>query len=77
MNQTKSYAERVQNSYPAEKNQTSIGTMIDFCIIMEESKNKELVEEKEKNFRSKNFIIHGVEKSVSVTKDGAIKSDDV
>ena len=43
--------------------------------MMEESKSTELVEEKEKKFRSKHFITHGIEKSVSATGDGTIKSD--
>lgn len=75
MNQTKNYPEWKQNTHPGEKNQTSIGAIIDFCIIMEESKSTELVEEKEKKFRSKHFITHGIEKSVSATSDGTIKSD--
>ena len=76
MIQTKSYAESVQNS-SQEKNQTPNGTNIDFRAIMEETKNAKLVEEKEKRLRSKNFIIHGVEKSPSDNKDDAIKSDDI
>ena len=44
---------------------------------MEETKNAELVEEKEKKLRSKNLIIHGVEESSSDNKDDAIKSDDI
>ena len=43
---------------------------------MEEAKNAELVEEKEKKLRSKNFIIHGVESSTD-NKDDAVKSDDI
>ena len=43
---------------------------------MEETKNAQLVEEKEKKFRSKKLIIRGVEKSFSDNKDDAIKSDD-
>ena len=44
---------------------------------MEEAKNAELVEEKQKKLRSKNFIIHGVEESSSDNKDDAIKSDNI
>ena len=44
---------------------------------MEETKNGELVEEKEKKLRTKNSIIHGVEESSSDNKDDAIKSDDI
>ena len=76
MIQTKSYTESVQNT-SQEKNQTPNGTYIDFCAIMEETKNTELVEEKEKKFCSKNFIIHGVEDCSNHNKDGAIKSDDI
>ena len=42
-------------------NQTPNETYIDFCAIMEETKNAELAEEKEKKLRSENVIIHGVE----------------
>ena len=76
MIRTKSYAESVQNT-SQEKNQTPNGTYIDFRVIMEETKNAELVEEKEKKLRFRNFIIHGVEKSSSDNKDDAIKSDDI
>ena len=44
---------------------------------MEETKNAELVKEKEKKLCFENLIIHGVEKSSSDNKDGAIKSDDI
>ena len=44
---------------------------------MEEIKNAELVEEKEKKLRFKNLIIHGVEKSSSDNKDDATKSGDI
>ena len=44
---------------------------------MEETKNAELAEEKEKKLRSKNLIIHGVEVSSTGNKDDAIKSDDI
>ena len=44
---------------------------------MEETKNSELVEEKEKKLRSQNLIIHGVEESSGDNKDDAIKSDDI
>ena len=44
---------------------------------MEETKNAELVEEKEKKFHSKILIIHGVEESSSGNKNDAIKSDDI
>ena len=47
MIQTKSYAESVQNT-SQEKNKTPDRTHIDFRAIMEETKNAELVEEKEK-----------------------------
>ena len=60
-----------------EKNQTPNGTYIDFRVIMEETKNAELVEEKEKKLRFRNLTIHGVEKSSSDNKDDAIKSDDI
>ena len=79
MIQTKSYAESVQNT-SHEKNQqnmpTPSGTYIDFCAIMEETKNAELAEQKENKLRFKNLIIHGVEESSSENKD-AIKSDDI
>ena len=52
MIQTKSYAESVQN--------TPNGTNIDFCAIMKETKNAELLEEKEKKLHSKNLVIHSV-----------------
>ena len=58
-----------------KKNETPNGTYIDFRAIIEETKNAELVEEKEKKLCSKNLIIHGVEESSSNNKDGAIKSD--
>ena len=58
-------------------NQTPNGTYIDIRAIMEETKNAELVEEKEKKLRSKNLIIHGVEESSSENKNDAIKSDDI
>ena len=76
MIQTKSYAQSVQNT-SQEKNQTANGTYIDFCAIMEETKNAELVEEKEKKLHSKILIIHGVEESSSDNKNDAIKSDDI
>ena len=60
MIQTKSYAESVQNT-SQDKNQTPNGTYIDFRAIMEETKNAELVEEKEKKLRSKSLIIYDVE----------------
>ena len=50
---------------------------MDFRAIMEETKNAELVEEKEKKLRSKNLIIHAVEESSSDNKDDAIKFDDI
>ena len=76
MIQTKSYIESVQNT-SKEKNQTPKGTYIDFRAIMEETKNAEVVEEKEKKLCSKNLIIHGVEESSSDNKDDAIKSGDI
>ena len=76
MIQTKSYAESVQNT-SQEKNQTPNGTYIDFRVILEETKNTELVEEKEKKLRSKTLIIHGVEEISCENKDDAIKSDDI
>ena len=76
MIQTKSYIESVQNT-SKEKNQTPKGTYIDFRAIMEETKNAEVVEEKEKKLCSKNLIIHGVEESSSDNKDDAIKSNDI
>ena len=76
MIQIKSYAESVQNN-SKEKNQTPNGTYIDFHAIMGETKNAELVEEKEKKLHSKNLIIHGVEESSSGSKDDAVKSDDI
>ena len=60
----KSYAESVQNT-TQKKNETPNGTYIDFRAIIEETKNAELVEEKEKKLCSKNLIIHGVEESSS------------
>ena len=44
---------------------------------MEETKNAELVEEKEKKLHSKILIFHGVEESSSDNKNDAIKSDDI
>ena len=44
---------------------------------MEETKNAELAEEKEKKLCFKNLIIHGVEKSSNDNKDDVIKSDDI
>ena len=76
MIQTKSYAESVQNTSQV-KNQTSNGTCIDFRAIMEETKNAELVAEKEKELHWKNLVIHVVEESSSDNKDDAIKFDDV
>ena len=76
MIQTKIYAESVQNT-SQEKNQTPNGTNIDFRAIVEETKNVELVEKKERKLRSKNLIIHGVKESSSDNKDDAIKSDDI
>ena len=49
----------------------------DFRVIMEETKNAELVEEKKKKLRSKNLIIYGVEESSSGNKNDAIKSNDI
>ena len=66
----------VLNAPPSEQNQTPTGTTIGFCVIMKETKNAELIGEKEKKLRSKNFIIHDVEEPSSVNKD-VIKSDDV
>ena len=76
MIQTKRYAESVQNT-SQEKNQTPNGSYIHLRAIMEETKNAELVEEKEKKLRSKKLIIHGVEESSSGNKDDAIKSNDI
>ena len=53
MIQTQCYAESVQNN-SQEKNQTPNGTCNDFRAIFEETKNAELVEEKERKLRSKN-----------------------
>ena len=44
---------------------------------MEETKNAELVEQKEKKLRSKNLIVHGAEESSTGNKDDTIKSDDI
>ena len=44
---------------------------------MEETKDAEVVEEKEKKLRSKNLNIHGIEESSIDNKDDAIKSDDI
>ena len=49
----------------------------DFRAIIEETKNAELIEEKEKKLRSKNLIIYGVEESSSDNKNDAIKSDNI
>ena len=48
MIQTNSYTKSVQNT-SQEKNQTPNGTYIDFCAIMEETKNAELFEKKRSN----------------------------
>ena len=76
MIQTQCYAESVQNN-SQEKNQTPNGTCIDFRAIFEETKNAELVEEKERKLRSKNLIIHGAEEFSIDNKDDAIKSNDI
>ena len=73
MIQTKSYTESVQN-ISQEKNQTPNGTNIDFRAIIEETKNAELVEEKEKKLRPKSLIIHDVEGFSSDNKDDACRS---
>ena len=44
---------------------------------MEENKNAELIEVKEKKLRLKNLVIHGVEEPSNDNKDDAIKSDDI
>ena len=64
MTQTKSYAESIQNDPPSEINQAPTATNFDFRVIMEETKNAELIEEKDKKLGSKNFIIQGVEASI-------------
>ena len=76
MIQTKLYAELVQNT-SREKNQTPNWTYIDFRAVMEENKNAELIEVKEKKLRLKNLVIHGVEEPSNDNKDDAIKSDDI
>ena len=76
MIQTKNFTESVQNT-SQEKNQTPNWTYIDFRAIMEETKNAEVVEEKENKLRSKNLNIHGVEESCIDNKDDAVKSDDI
>ena len=76
MIQTKLYAELVQNT-SREKNQTPNWTYIDFRAVMEENKNAELIEVKEKKLRLKNLVIHGVEELSNDNKDDAIKSDDI
>ena len=60
-----------------EKNQAPNWTYIDFRAIMEETKNAELIEVKEKKLRLKNLVIHGVEEPSNDNKDDAIKSDDI
>ena len=67
------YAESVQNT-SQDKNQTPNGTYINFCAIMEETKNAEIVEEKEKKLRSKSLIIYDFEESFSDNENGAIKN---
>ena len=57
--QTKSCADQCKIPHK-RTNQTPNGTYIEFSTIMEETKNAELVEEKEKKLHSKNLIIHGV-----------------
>ena len=49
-------------------NQTPNGTYIDIRAIMEETKNAELVEEKEKKLRSKSLIIYDVEHLLVTTR---------
>ena len=70
--QTKRYAESVQNT-SQQKNQTPNGTHIKFCVIMEEIKNAEIVEEKEEKLRSKNLILCSADESSSDNKDDAIR----
>ena len=67
------YAESVQNT-SQDKNQTPNGTYINFCAIMEETKNAEIVEEKEKKLCSKSLIIYDFEESFSDNENGAIKN---
>ena len=76
MIQTKLYAELVQKT-SREKNQTPNWTYIDFRAIMEETKNAELIEVKEKKLRLKKLVIHGVEESSNDNKDDAIKSGNI
>ena len=67
--------EEKPNHASQEKNQTPNKICIHFRAIMEETKNPELFEEKEKKLRSKNLIIHVVQESFSNNKGDAIKSD--
>ena len=66
-----------QCKIPHKRNVCPNGTYTDFRAIIEETKNTELVEEKEKKLRSKNLIIHGVEESSSDKEDDAIQSGDI
>ena len=59
MKENKSYAESVKGSLKA--NETTPNGVTNFKSILEEAKNEELVEEREKQKRSCNFIIHGLE----------------
>ena len=66
MNQTKSYAESVQNT-SQEKYETTNGTYIDFPAIMEETKNAELVKKKRRNSVPRTSL-YRVLKNLLVTK---------
>ena len=68
---------RISAKYLTREIQTPFVIYTDFHTIMEETKNAELVEEKEKKLRFKNLIIYGVEKSSSDNKDDATKSGDI
>ena len=57
----KSYAESVKGSIKV--NEAVSSEMTNFKSILEQAKNDELIEEREKQKRSNNFIIHGLEEN--------------
>ena len=62
---TEDQKEQVQNEIPAKARPRSYSSALngteDFRLIMQEAKNQEIIEEREKVRREKNFIVHGLE----------------